>query len=336
MQAPEMRSSGAPPTMSEPIAQNMSQDVAPTLVTERTFSQRIMAGWRRAAAQPGTAEVMASSLFSAQVWAEASFWRPAALWAGVAGVFSVGATMSSVDWRTLALALLLVDVLWGSVWRLAGGRTQSLALPPGSLRRRVWLPYLQPGSPAARIFSGDHRDVWPLAFRTGLPAIVLALLAAAALGMEAILLTVAVVIIAVAGWTARHALGGIPILLAGMVSIGLPWLLLMLQMAPAGAEIEWLAPVMLLSCWVLHYWGEMLLLADSRAVQAMTLLGIAEIGVIVLLIIVQAPLWLAGVVLLFLPTWLTIAQGGQVGRRMQPLWLLALLLSALALGQVII
>ncbi|MFN3331074.1 MAG: hypothetical protein ACK47M_01010 [Caldilinea sp.] len=321
--------------MGEPVAQNISQGVAPTLVTERTFSQRVVSGWRQASAQPKTADVMASSLFSAQIWAEASFWRPAALWAGVAGVLSVGATASTVDWRTLSLALLLVDVLWGSVWRLAGGRTQSLALPPGSLRRRVWLPYLQPDSPAARIFSGDHRDIWPLAFRTGLPAMVLALLAAAALGIEAFLLTVAVVIIAVAGWTARHALGGIPMILSGVVSIGLPWLLLMRQMAPAGVEIEWLAPIVLLSCWVLHYWGEMLILADSRAVQAMTLLGIAEIGIIVLLIIVQAPLWLAGVVLLFLPTWLMIAQGGQVGRRMQPLWLLALLLSALALGQVI-
>ncbi len=335
MRLPGMKRQGAPPSISELATQNQSQRASLSSLDERSFSQRVSAGWRGDAVQPRTADLMTSGLFSAQVWAEASFWRPAALWAGVAGALSVGVTVTSVDWRTLALALLLVDVLWGSVWRLAGGRTQSLALPPGSLRRRVWLPYLQPGSPAERIFSGDHQDVWPLAFRTGLPAVVLALLVAAVLSLEAVLLTGVVVIAAVAGWTARHALGGIPGILAGLVSIGLPWLLVGQLLAPSGVDIGWLAPTVLLSCWVLHYWGEMHILADSRAVKAMALLGTAEVGVIVLLIVVQAPLWLAGVVLLFLPTWLIIAQGGQVGRRMQPLWLLALLLSALALGQVI-
>jgi len=278
---------------------------------------------------------MASGLFSAQVWVESSFWRPAAVWAGIAGALTAGATLTTLDWRILTLALLLVDVLWGSVWRLAGGRAQLLAMPPGALRRQLWLPYLQPGSPAARIFSGDHQDIWPLAFRTGAPSIILALLVAAVLGMEAILLTAVVVIITGVSWTARHALRGIPIPLAGLVSIGLPWLLVMWQMTPAGVEFEWLAPAVLLSCWTVHYWGESRVLADSRDIVAMILLASGEIGVIVLLIVVQAPLWLAGVVLLFLPGWLTIVQGGQVGRRMQPLWLLALLLSALALGQVI-
>lgn len=330
-----MRSSGAPPTVGRSVVQNTGTSLSPVLAEEQSIRRGFAPGWRRAAAQPDAADLVTSGLFSAQIWAEASFWRPAALWAGIAGVLSVGATVTTVNWQTLALALLLVDTLWGSLWRLAGGRAQSLALPPGSLRRRVWLPYLQPGSPAARIFSGDHQDVWPLAFRTALPAMALALLAAAVLGMEAILLTCAVIVIAVAGWTARHAFGGIPALLAGVVSIGLPWLLLMRQMAPAGVEIEWLAPMTLLSCWVLHYWGEMLILVDSRAVKAMALMGIAEIGVMTLLIVVQAPLWLAGVALFFLPAWLTIARGAQVGKRMQPLWLLALLLSALALGQVI-
>ena len=335
MRLPRMKSSGAPPAISEPVAQNRVQGSTPALADERSFRQQFLSDWRRVAVPPGDANLRPSSLFSAQVWSAASIWRPAALWAGVAGVLAVGAPLTLIDWRTLALALLLVDVLWGSVWRLAGGRAQSLALPPGSLRRRVWLPYLQPDAPAARIFSGDHQDVWPLAFRTGLPAVLLALLVAAVLGMEAILLTSAVLLVAVAGWTARHALGHIPGILAGLVSIGLPWLLVMRQMAPIGVEIEWLAPILLLSCWVLHYWGELHILADSRDAKAMMLLATAEIGVILLLIVMQAPLGLAGVVLLLLPAWLMIAQGGRIGQRMQPLWLLALLLSALTLGQVI-
>jgi hypothetical protein len=333
MRLSETESADAPPVMTEPLVQNMRHASASTPVDEQSFRQRLGLRWQRVTAQPTASDLMASGLFNAQVWAEASFWRPAASWAGVAGVLSVGATLSSIDWRILALTLLLVDVLWGSVWRLAGGRAQLLALPAGALHRRVWLPYLQAGSPAARIFSENYLDVWPLAFRTGLPAVLLALLVAAVLGMEAVLLTAAVVVITVAGWTARHALHTIPAILAGLVSIGFPWLLVMQQMAPAGVEINWLAPVALLSCWVLHYWGEAHILVDSHDVRAMALLAVAEIGVIVLLVVMQAPMWLAGVVLLFLPAWLTIVQGGQVGRKIQPLWLFALLVSALALGQ---
>jgi hypothetical protein len=54
-----------------------------------------------------------------------------------------------------------------------------------------------------------------------------------------------------------------------------------------------------------------------------------------LVVVLQAPLWLAGIVLLLLPTWLLLLQGRPVGQRMQPLWLAALLLSALAVGQVV-
>lgn len=290
--------------------------------------------WNAAIAQPDVSDVIASGLFNAQVWAERSFWRPAAVWAGIAGLLSVGGSLNAIDWQTLALALLLVDLLWGSIWRLAGGRGQLLPLAPNAARQHFWVPYLRPGSPAARVFSGDHEDLWPLAFRTGVPSVTLALLVAAVLGVEAILLTIAVVTATVIGWTARHMVQGVPAVLSGLVSVGLPWLLVMRQMAPASLEMLWAAPIALVMCWVLHHWGALRILADSRDVAAMVLLAAGEIGVIVLLIAMQAPLWLGGIVLLFLPTWLMVVQGRPVGRRMQPIWLLALLLSALAMGQV--
>jgi hypothetical protein len=329
-----MKSLGMESTSIEP---NTTESAA--LKTERTTPNRVTnqwlgVHWRATAMHSNASDLMTPGLFNAQVWVERSFWRPAALWAGIAGALSVGAALTSIDWRTLALALLLVDVLWGSVWRLAGGRGHLLPLAPNTERRQVWLPYLQPGSPAARVFSGDHQDIWPLAFRTGAPAVLLAFLVAAVLGMEAILLTAAVVAIAIVGWTARHTMHGLPIMLAGLVSIGLPWLLVMRQMAPAGDDIEWAAPVGLLICWVLHHWGEMRILAESRDAVAMLLLAVGEIGVCILLIVMQAPLWLAGVVLFFLPAWLMVVQGSSIGRRMQPLWLFALLLSAMAIGQV--
>lgn len=287
--------------------------------------------WRATTAHPTSMDLMASGLVNVQTWADQSFWRPAALWAGLAGVLAAGAPIERIDWRALMLALLLVDVLWGAVWRLAGGRELLLPLAPRPVRQQAWLPYLQPGSPAARVFSGSHQDLWPLIFRVGAPTTLLAMLVAAVLGTEALGLTAVVAALTVLGWTARHTLHGIPIVLASLVSVGLPWLLLLWH---TGAEPAWgAAPVAAAALWTLHHWGEVRILGDKHDAIAMLLLAVGELGVCALLIVGQAPLWLAAVVLLLLPTWLAIVQGRGVGRRMQPLWLLAMLLIALALRQ---
>lgn len=298
-----------------------------------TPARKLGLHWRPAAIHPAALDMMTSGLINAQLWADQSFWRPAALWAGVAGALSTGATIEGIDWRTLALALLLVDMVWGAVWRLAGGRDLLLPLAPRLVGQHLWLPYLQPESPAARIFSGSHQDLWPLAFRVGAPTVVLALVVAAMLGRAAFGLTIVVIALTVLGWTARHTLHGAPIVLASLVRIGLPWLLLLWQ-DPAGVEPAWGAAVAAAGLWTLHHWGEVRILDDAHDAIAMLLLAVGELGVCALLIVGQAPLWLAAVVLLLLPTWLTIVQGRAVGRRMQPLWLLAMLLSALALRQI--
>lgn len=297
-----------------------------------TPSRKFGLHWRPAATRLAALDLMASGLVNAQLWADQAFWRPAALWAGLAGLLAADAPIEGIDWRALALALLLVDVVWGAVWRLAGGRDLLLPLAPHAVRQQVWLPYLQPESPAARVFSGSHQDLWPLTFRVGTPTILLALVVAAVLGVEALGLTVVVVALTVLGWTARHTLRGIPIVLASLVSVGLPWLLLMWQNA-AGAEPAWGAALAAAALWTLHHWGAVRILGDGHDAIAMLLLAVSELGICALLIVGQAPLWLVAVVLVLLPTWLAIVQGRAVGRRMQPLWLLAMLLSALALRQ---
>ena len=303
-----------------------------TAPTARAPSRRGVR-WRTATTHPTAPDAMASGLLNTQTWVDHAFLRPAALWAGLAGVLTTGATWQGFDWRALALALLLVDVLWGGVWRLAGGRALLLPLAPRPLRQQVWLPYLQPGSPAARVFTDDHQDLWPLAWRVGAPTFLLALLVSAVLGVEALSLTLVVVALTVLGWTARHTLHGVPLVLASLVGIGLPWLLLLRQTAAGDAVTTGGAPLVLAALWTLHHWGELRILADRDDAVAMLLLALGELGVCALLIVGQAPLWLAGVVLLLLPGWLAIVQGRAVGRRMQPLWLLAMLLSALALRQ---
>lgn len=277
---------------------------------------------------------MASGLLNAQVWMERAPWRPTALWAGVAGLLATGLPLAAINWQTLALTLLLADVLWGSLWRLSGGRDVLLPLAPRVLRQQVRLPYLELGSPAARLFSDDHTDLWPLAFRVGVPAVLLAFVVAAVLGAGALFLTLSVVLITILGWTARHTLAGIPVILFSLVAIGLPWLLVVRELTPAAADVQWAPQIMLAGAWVVHHWGETRVLTDSGDTVGLALLAAAEVALCVLLVVMQAPLWLGLIVLLLLPTWLAIFRGQSVGH-MSPFWLLAMLLSALALGQVI-
>lgn len=297
----------------------------PTPIPPRRFGLH----WRPIAAHPATLELMSSGLIDSQMWVNRSFWRPAALWAGVGGVLTAGVTGERIDWQALALALLLIDVLWGALWRLAGGRAALLPLQSRASLQTLWLPYLQPESPAARVFGGSHHDLWPIAFRVGAPTISLALLVAAVVGREALALTGVVVALTIVGWTARHTLHQLPLVLTSLISIGLPWLLLLWLHAAQNMTLG----VALAGLWTLHHWGEARILYDRLDAIAMLLLAVGELGVCALLIVGQAPLWLAAIVLLLLPTWLTIVQGRAVGRPMQPLWLAAMLLSALALGQ---
>lgn len=290
--------------------------------------QRIVAG------QIAPADLAASGLINAQVWMERAPWRPAALWAGVAGFLAAGVPFSAVNWQTLALALLLADVLWGSVWRLAGGRDLLLPLAPRVLRQQVRLPYLAAGSPAARLFSEDHTDLWPLAFRVGVPAVLLAFVVAGVLGVGALLLTLSVVLLTVLGWTARHTLAGIPVVLFSLVAIGLPWLLVLREVTPAGVAIAWAPQIVLAGLWVVHHWGETRVLADGGDLAGLVLLAVTEAALCIFLVVMQAPLWLGLVVLMLLPTWLALFRGQGVSH-MPPFWLLAMWLSALALGQVV-
>lgn len=290
--------------------------------------QRVVAG------QIAPADLTASGLINAQIWIERAPWRPAAMWAGVAGFLAAGLPFSVVDWQTLALALLLVDVLWGSVWRLAGGRDLLLPLAPRVLRQEVRLPYLEAGSPAARLFAEDHTDLWPLAFRVGAPAVLLSFVVAAVLGVGALFLTLSVALLTILGWTARHTLTGIPVVLFSLVTIGLPWLLVLREVTPAGVAIVWAPQIVLAGLWVAHHWGETRVLADGGDLVGLVLLAVAEAALCVFLVVMQAPLWLGLIVLLLLPTWLSVFRGQRLGH-MTPFWLLAMLLSALALGQVV-
>jgi len=277
----------------------------------------------------------ASGVVNVQVWMDQAFWRPAGFWAFVAGLLAAGVLRrpGDLNWQALALLALLVDPLWGSIWRLAGGRRALLTLPPLSSDRNLALPYLQAGSPAARLLAGDHTDVWPSALRVGVPAVILALLVAALLGTYAVGLTLLVVVLAALGWTLRRTFGhGVP-LLQSIVAIGLPWVLTLQQVQRAPGEFNWVPQLVLIACWVVHQWGG---LRNSEEHDGLGLIGLAaaEITMCLLLIFARAPLWLAPLVILLLPTWL-LAYQRQPLRRLRVVWLAAMLISAVALGQTV-
>jgi hypothetical protein len=288
--------------------------------------------------EPATApdsESAATGVVNVQVWMDQAIWRPAAFWAVVAGLLAAGALRrpGDLNWQALALLALLVDPLWGSIWRLAGGRRALLTLPPLTNDRRIALPYLQTGSPAARLLASDHTDVWPSALRVGVPAVVVALLVSTLLGVYAVGMTLLAVVLAALGWTLRRTFGhGVP-LLQSVVAIGLPWVLTLQQVQDSQGEFQWLPQLLVIGCWVIHQWGG---LRNSQQSDWLGLCGLAlaQIALCVLLIVAQATLWLAPLVILFLPTWLLAYQQHPL-RRLRVVWLAAMLISALALGQTV-
>ena len=281
-----------------------------------------------------SAQEQQPAVINGQIWIDQAPWRPAALWAVAAGllVTGLGNRPAPLDWREVLLLLLLADLLWGGIWRLAGGRTALPALPARSGDQAAWLPYLQAGSPAARLLGADHTDLWTYAVRIGAPTALLAIVVAAVLGIPALVLTGVALVIATLGWTMRRTLQRRPILLAALMAVGLPWLLTLFQLQAPVTGADALAPFALVTLWTVHHWGELRATAYIHDWLGLALMGATEIALCLLLIVAQTPLWLAPIVLLLLPTWLVVQRRGAL-KRVRFLWLVAMLLSAAALGQ---
>lgn len=273
-----------------------------------------------------------SATLNAQFWLEQFPWRPTAAWAVFAALMAMGISPFALEWRTVLLLLLLVDPLWGSIWRLAAGRNELLSLQTSSAPRHVWLPYLVPGSPAARLLDWNQARALPLLFRVGLPSLLLAGVVALVLTPTALWMTACVFLISVVGWIARRALHSSTPLLHSIVTITLPWLLALNLFGTALSDREWAIHVTLLSLWTVHNWGEGRNLRANTDFFGLLLLAVAEVGMVSLLIFLRAPFWLALLVVLWLPTWMAVYYRRQT-QQLNFLWLLALLLSAWALGQ---
>ncbi len=275
-----------------------------------------------------------SATLNAQFWLEQFPWRPTAAWAVLATLLAIGFDWPLVrwQWRTIILLLVLADPLWGSIWRLAAGRDELLPLQTKVAPNPIWLPYLKPGSPAARLFDWNYVRAVPLLFRVGMPSLLLALVVAVAVNWAAVWMTSAVFLASVLAWVIRRTFQSSAHLLHSLVTITLPAFLALATFPPPDEQTPSAVPLLLIGFWTLHNWGEGRNLRSSADPWGLLLLGAAEIGMISVLIFMQSPLWLAFLVLLWLPTWLAIYQGQSL-RRYNFIWLITLLLSAWAVGQ---
>ena len=275
-----------------------------------------------------------SATLNAQIWLGQFPWRPTAGWAVLAALLAAGSLTRRFDlnWQKLALLLLLVDPLWGSIWRMAAGRAELLPLHTQAVKYQVWLPYQRKDSPAARLLGCDNAWAFPLLFRVALPSVALAGALALVLSMPALWMTGLVIVVSVLGWISRRVLRVSPAFLHSIVTIALPWALVMNQLGDKATTVAWKLQIVLLVLWVLHNWGEGRSIRSGDDWFGLGLLAVAEVGMVTLFVLAQAPLWLAPLIVLWLPAWLLIYQRQPV-ERANFWWLLAMLVSALGLGQ---
>jgi hypothetical protein len=280
----------------------------------------------------------ASATLAAQFWAEAAPWRTTAGWAMVAALLTAGVLESwtGLNWQTLVLVWLLVDPIWGAVWRLAGGRPQLLALKAGPAAEGapLRLPYLREGSPAAQLMRLDENNSIPYLVRVAVPSLLLALVVSAAIGLPALVGTLLLAALAVGGWTLRRTLNVPPLLFHAAAMVLLPWLLVLVLWQVEPGSAQWNGSLWLALFWTLHVWGEGRASIWPGDRLAPWLLGAAQTGVLTVLILNRAPIWVPVTAVLLLPTWLRLLRrqplAGAGG--LAPWWLAALLTSALALG----
>jgi len=279
-----------------------------------------------------TAATASSSIIDVRMWFDESPWRIAAGWAVLAAVLASGLSIEAILARpsTFVLIFLLADPLWGSIWGLIS-TSDSLPFAQRAMRHtRVWLPYLRSGSPAARLFGMDGPGILTLIYRIALPAILFALVVSLLLHPAALWLTLALIGISAAGWLHQQA-ESIPIsVLHALVTVTLPWLLVVLVFDTQANQTHQL---LLAGLWTIHMWATQAYQNEKQGLLVLVALAVAQAGMGVLLILLQLPLWLIFVALLSMPTWLALYQKQSLER--VRFWrMAAMLTSGLALGQI--
>lgn len=278
-----------------------------------------------------------SASVNAQFWIGEMPWRPTAAWAALAGILAANRAEAPgvLTWQVTVLLLLLVDPLWGAIWRLAAGRAEQLPLHDRVIGGQFWLPYLAPDSPAAHLFGRNTGETLPVLFRIAFPTVAIAVLVASALGVSALVFTALLIVLTIFGWIGTRRAHMAPIFLHSVVTVGLPWLLAAVVTGAGMSVPGWRELTLMAGFWVVHQWGAGRLARLADDLLGMALMAGADIAIGLLLIWLQAPLWLAVWIGCVLPTWFAVYQRRPL--RKVALWHVgAMLACATAVGQALI
>ncbi len=285
------------------------------------FARRVSA---QAVLHPGTA------VAEMRVALREGPWRIAAAWSLVAVLLATGilSRPEALDGPRLLLFFLLADPLWGGIW---AALTRPEVVDEAAVQARplpIRLPYLRPGSPAARLLGLHGFSEQTLRVRMALPVLGLALLVAGVLGPMAVVLTGVALLASLAGWVGQRVDWVPSLLFHSVMAVGLPWALGVLAFAPADASSG-------LLWWVGGLWTALLWLGHRHAaggsqVESLALGGI-QLALVTVLGVWGSPVWVGLLVVLFLPTWIALLQGRSL-HRIQVWWTLAMWISGLALA----
>ncbi len=280
---------------------------------------------------------MAEPLVGMRLWLARSPWRLGPAWSALAGALAAGGIFSPRwDWGEAILLLFLVDPAWGSLWAVLAERRRDAgeAAAPGAAPA---LPYLRPGSPAARLLGWAESDLsLAAAWRLGLPSFVVATLAALALGREAVIAAALAYALCLVGWVTRRLQGQPSAWAQSVLMMGAPWGLGYALFASLG----WL-PLAWACAWTV--WQRGAIGIARQEARAWWMLGVAQAAVLGILLFARRPLGAAAIAISCAPTWWTRSLSASSGDRetdaassaaapAQAWWWLAFLLSNAALG----
>ena len=276
---------------------------------------------------------LSGSTIGLQLWVITLPWRPSALWAFLAALLTQPweQLQSAFTWPTLLLLFLLIDPLWGGIARFASGRRDLLHLRPDLIDDSRRLPYLQEDSPAGRLLGRDLDQAPAILFRVLLPVLVFGFLVAATLGVQAVVATIAVLLLTALGWMLYMVRSVTPWGVYSLIAIGIPWWLT-LQLSRAGGVPISSSALLLGLLWTLHYWGEQRVAAAPASRSGLLLLGAADIGLGIWTLAIASPLWFVLWAIATVPTWIAVVNRTSL-QRVTFWWVLAMLITAVALGQ---
>ncbi|MBE2234835.1 MAG: hypothetical protein IAE85_15175 [Anaerolinea sp.] len=275
-------------------------------------------------------------LVSLRLWLAGSPWRPSGGWLTLAGLLAAaGPQLDQRPWLAMALALALAEAFWGALWwQLVPAQDW----PLHSAARRPALPYIQPSSPAGRLLGWQEPGAAAAITRAGAPLAGLALLLALAISPLAVVLTGAVILLALLGMAARQA--GLTSLVGWLYALVFAALPMALGVA-VGLAGQW--PPAPQSGWLLALALGYTLLARALAPDAQPpsgrglarlLMAAAGLGLVTVTLLGSGLLLAGGVVglLAAAPLLILARADGPPPAAVQPWALAAILVSAAALG----